>query len=59
MQSDLKNCSQTELNRLKCNVGGKILLLTIPKRNADFWAKPKGLCIFIKSLNHMDLALEQ
>ena len=23
----------------------------MPKRNADFWAKPKGLCIFIVSLN--------
>ncbi len=59
MQSELKNCSQTELNRLKRNLGGKILLLTKPKRNADFRAKPKGLCIFMKSLNLMDLALEQ
>ena len=31
---------------------------TMPKRNADLMAKPKGLCIFIKSLNLMDLALE-
>ncbi len=31
----------------------------MPKRNADFRAKPKGLCIFIKPLNLMDLALEQ
>jgi len=31
----------------------------MPKRNADFRAKSKGLCIFIKSLNLMDLALEQ
>ena len=30
------------------------LLLTMPKRNADFRAKPKGLCIFMKSLNLMD-----
>uniref|UniRef100_UPI0030DD455F hypothetical protein n=1 Tax=uncultured Maribacter sp. TaxID=431308 RepID=UPI0030DD455F len=29
------------------------------KRNADLRAKPKGLCIFIKSLNLWDLALEQ
>jgi len=26
-------------------------LLTKPKRNADFRAKLKGLCIFIKALN--------
>lgn len=32
---------------------------TKPKCNADFWAKPKGLCIFIKSLNLMGLALEK
>lgn len=31
----------------------------MPKRNADFWAKPKGLFVFMKSLNLMDLALEQ
>ena len=31
----------------------------MPKRNADFRAKPKGLCIFIMSLNLMDLALKQ
>ncbi len=30
--------------------------LTMPKRNAGFWAKSIGLCIFIKSLNLMDLA---
>ncbi len=29
------------------------------KRNADFRAKSKGLCIFMESLNLMDLALEQ
>ena len=34
-------------------------MLTKPKRNAEFWAKPKGLCIFMKPLNLMDLALEQ
>ncbi|KKM66715.1 hypothetical protein LCGC14_1478400 [marine sediment metagenome] len=33
--------------------------LTIPKRNADFEAKSKGLCIFMKSLNLMDLALDK
>ena len=33
--------------------------VTQPKRNADFRAKPKGLCIFIMSLNLLDLALEQ
>ena len=38
---------------------GEKLRLTKPKRNADFRAKPKGLCIFMKSLNLMDLALEQ
>ncbi|KGK28666.1 hypothetical protein EL45_19655 [Cellulophaga sp. E6(2014)] len=32
---------------------------TMPKRNADFRAKPKGLCIFIKSLNLWDLALDK
>jgi len=31
----------------------------MPKRNAGFRAKPKGLCIFMKPLNLMDLALEQ
>ena len=30
----------------------------MPKRNAEFRAKPKGLCIFTRSLNLMDLALE-
>jgi len=29
------------------------------KRNADLRAKPKGLCIFIVSLNLMDLALDK
>ncbi len=33
--------------------------VTKPKRNADFRAKPKGLCIFTKSLNLMDLALDK
>ena len=33
--------------------------ITIPKRNAGFRAKPKGLCIFMKSLNLMDLALDK
>ncbi len=32
--------------------------VTKPKRNADFRAKPKGLCIFMKSQNLMDLALD-
>ena len=32
---------------------------TKPKRNADFRANSKGLCIFMKPLNLMDLALEQ
>ncbi len=31
---------------------------TMPKRNAEFWAKSKGLRIFIKSLNLLDLALD-
>ena len=35
------------------------LLPTKPKRNADFRAKPIGLCIFMKSLNLMDLALDK
>ena len=39
--------------------GGEKLRPTMPKRNADFRAKPKGLCIFIKSLNLMDLALDK
>jgi len=34
-------------------------LPTMPKRNADFRAKPKGLCIFIVSLNLWDLALDK
>ena len=34
---------QSELNHLKRNLGGKILLLTKPKRNADFKAKPNSL----------------
>ncbi|CAM4405772.1 hypothetical protein ZONE111905_20030 [Zobellia nedashkovskayae] len=38
---------------------GKKRGITIPKRNADFRVKPKGLCIFRKSLNLMDLALEK
>ena len=29
------------------------------KRNADFWVLSQGLCIFIMSLNLMDLALKQ
>ena len=31
----------------------------MPKRNADFRAKSKGLCIFTKSLNLWDLALNK
>ena len=31
----------------------------MPKRNAGFEAKPKGLCIFIKPLNLWDLALDK
>tara|TARA_R110000868_G_scaffold385339_5_gene653195 strand:+ start:343 stop:456 length:114 start_codon:yes stop_codon:yes gene_type:complete len=31
----------------------------MPKRNADFMAKPKGLCIFMMLLNLMDLALDK
>ena len=31
----------------------------MPKRNADFRAKPKGLCIIMKSLNLMDLAFDK
>jgi len=38
---------------------GKKRTTTIPKRNADFRVKPKGLCIFILSLNLMDLALNK
>jgi len=34
-------------------------MLTKPKRNAGFKVKPKGLYIFIKSQNLMDLALEK
>jgi hypothetical protein len=30
----------------------------MPKRNAAFRAKPKGLCIFMMSLNLMDLTLD-
>ncbi|WP_300028051.1 hypothetical protein, partial [uncultured Maribacter sp.] len=38
---------------------GEKLRLTQPKRNAVFWAKSKGLCIFMMSLNLWDLALEK
>ena len=31
----------------------------MPKRNAGFRAKPKGLCLFSMSLNLMDLALDK
>lgn len=31
----------------------------MPKRNADFRAKPKALYIFTRSLNLMDLALDK
>lgn len=31
----------------------------MPKRNAGFRAKPKGSCIFMKSLNLIDLALKK
>ena len=31
---------------------------TMPKRNAEFRAKRKGLCIFMMSLNLWDLALD-
>ncbi len=31
----------------------------MPKRNAGFWAKSKGLCIFMMSLNLWDLALNK
>ena len=31
----------------------------MPKRNADFRTKPKGLSKFIMSLNLMDLVLEK
>ena len=31
----------------------------MPKRNADLRAKQKGLCIFMKSLNLWDLALDK
>jgi hypothetical protein len=30
----------------------------MPKPNADYWAKPKGLSIFMRSQNLWDLALE-
>ncbi|SIR18684.1 hypothetical protein SAMN05421797_107168 [Maribacter ulvicola] len=44
---------------MKNQTARKALNTTKPKRNADFRAKPKGLCMFIMSLNLMDLALEQ
>ena len=47
---------KTQRKRL---LGQKKQLVTKPKRNADFRAKPKGLRIFIKSLNLMDLALDK
>ena len=47
------------LEFLKIGYMNKVLLTTKPKSNADFRAKPKGMCIFMKSLNLMDLALEQ
>ena len=41
------------------NLTAKKRFTTKPKRNAAFRAKTKGLCIFIKSLNLMDLALDK
>ena len=44
----------------KCdNQNAEKRLATMPKRNADFRVKSKGLCIFIMSLNLMDLALDK
>ncbi len=31
----------------------------MPKRNARFWAKSNGLCIFTMPLNLWDLALDK
>ena len=42
--------------KTECNAEKRVT--TKPKRNADFRPKTKGLCIFMKSLNLMDLALE-
>ena len=44
---------------MEFSLGRKQRTLTKPKRNADFRVKPKGLCIFMKSLNLMDLALDK
>ena len=34
-------------------------MTTKPIRNADFWARTNGLCIFMRSQNLMDFAFEQ
>lgn len=62
-----RNCYEWTYNsdRIQKNASGNGILerkkrvVTMPKRNADFRANPKGLCIFIKSLNLMDLALDK
>jgi hypothetical protein len=33
--------------------------VTTPIRNADFWAKTNGLCIFMRSQNLWDFALDK
>jgi len=54
---DTKN--SVGLKNWSADENGKKRWVTKPKRNADFRAKPKGLCIFIRSLNLMDLALNK
>jgi uncharacterized protein involved in cysteine biosynthesis len=34
-------------------------MTTKPIRNADFWAKTNGLCIFMRSQNLWDFALDK
>ncbi|SDN12940.1 hypothetical protein SAMN04488514_12716 [Kriegella aquimaris] len=43
----------------KLYIGGQGCFYIDAKRNAAFRAKPKGLGIFMKSLNLMDLALDK
>jgi hypothetical protein len=60
LRTDLLCGLKNEKNAIESmHSAGEKLSLTMPKRNADFRAKPKGLCIFMNSLNLMDLALEQ
>ena len=52
-----QNAVITQTKRAKQNA--KSLMTTKPIRNADFWAKTNGLCIFMRSQNLWDFALDK